>query len=79
MLIFFLLLLFLLGNGKKLVSNLFDKEKYVLPYENLQLNFRLGSKLQKIHRVLEFSQLQSLKPYVECNTQKRMEAEKMEA
>ena len=29
-------------NVKKLVSKTFDKEKYVLHYENLQLYFRLG-------------------------------------
>ena len=37
---------------KKLVPNCFDKEKYTLHYENLQLYLRLGSKLIKIHCVL---------------------------
>ena len=32
---------------KKLVPKFFDKEKYVLNYENLQLYFRLGLKLKK--------------------------------
>ena len=32
---------------KKLVSNCFGKEKYVLPYENLQLYWRLGLKPKK--------------------------------
>ena len=32
---------------KKLVPNFFDKEKYVLYYENLQLYLRLGLKLKK--------------------------------
>ena len=53
--------------------NFFDKKKYVL-----QLYSRLGLKLKKIHDVLEFSQSQWLKPYVEFNTQKRIEADKME-
>ena len=61
---------------KKLVPNFLDKEKYVLYYENLQLYLRLGLKLKKIHRVLEFNQSHWLKLYIEFNTQKRIEAEK---
>ena len=67
------------GNAKKLVPNFFDKGKYVLHYQNLQLYWRLGlkqkKKRRKIHRVLEFNQSQWLKPYVKFNTQK-IEAEK---
>ena len=66
----------LVGNVKKLVANFFDKEKYVLHYENFQLYLRLGLKLKKIHRVLEFIQSQWLKPYIEFNTQKEIEAKK---
>ena len=58
------------------MPNLFDKEKYVIHYEKLQFCLRLGLKLKEIHRVLEFSQPQWLKAYIESNTQKRMEAEK---
>ena len=65
-----------IGNVKKLVRNFFDKEKYVLHYENLQLYLRLGLKLKKIHCILEFNQSQQLKSYIEFNTQKRIEAEK---
>ena len=36
-----------ISNVKKLVSNLFDTEKYVIHYENLQLDLRLGLKLKK--------------------------------
>ena len=35
-----------IGNVKKLVSNLFNKERYVIYYENLQLYLRLGLKLK---------------------------------
>ena len=59
-----------------LVSDFLDKEKYMLHYENLQLYLILGLKLKKINRVLEFNQSQWLKPYVEFNTKKLMEAEK---
>ena len=34
----------LIGNVKKLVPNFFDKEKYVLHYENLQFYLALGLK-----------------------------------
>ena len=57
----------------------FDKEKYVIPYENLQLYLRLGLKLKKMHRVLEFNQSQWLKLYIEFNMQIRTEAEKIMA
>ena len=39
---------------KTLVPNLFDKEKYVIHYENLRVYLRLGLKQKKIHRRLEF-------------------------
>ena len=57
-----------IGNFKKLVPNFFDKENYVLHYENVQLYLRSGLKLKKIYRVLEFNQSQWLKPYAEFNT-----------
>ena len=57
------------GTVKKMMPHFFDKENYVLHYENLQLYLRLGLKLKK-HRVLEFM------PYVEFSSQKRIEADK---
>ena len=65
-----------IGNVKKLVPDLFDKEKYVIHYESLKLYQRLRLKLKKIHCVLEFNQSHWLKQYVEFNTHKRIEAEK---
>ena len=41
-----------------MVPKFFDKEKYVIHYENLQLYLRLGLKLQKTHCVLEFNHSQ---------------------
>ena len=52
------------------------KKKYVIHYENFQLYSRLGLKLKKNHHVLEFSQSQRLKQYVEFNTRKKIKAEK---
>ena len=59
-----------------MIPNVFDKEKYVLLFENLQLYLRLVLKLKKIHRLIEFSHLQLLKPYVKFNTKKTIEPEK---
>ena len=58
------------------MPNFFDKEKYVLHYEDLKLYLRLGLKLKKKHPVLEFNQSQWLKPYIEFNKQKIIEAAK---
>ena len=66
----------LIDNVKKLVPNVLDKEEYVLHYKNLQLYFRLVLKLKKIHCILEFNQSQWVKPCIEFNTHKRIEAEK---
>ena len=42
----------LIGNVKRLVPNIFDKEKYVIYYENGKLYLSLGLKLNKMHLVL---------------------------
>ena len=47
-----------IGNIKKLMSKFFNKEKYVIHYENLKLCLRVGLKLRKVARVLEFNQSQ---------------------
>ena len=47
----------------------------VLHYKNLKLYLRLGLKIKKVNRVLEFDQSKWLGPYIEINTQKRIEAE----
>ena len=65
-----------IGNVKKLVPNFSDKNKCVIHYENLHIQLRLGLKLRKLHRVVEFNQSQWLKPYVEFNKQKRIEVKK---
>ena len=70
--IYTIFLLIMLKNNNPL---LFDEEKYLVDYENFQLYLRVGLKLQKIYRVLEFNQSQWLKPYIEFNTKKRIEAE----
>ena len=44
-----------IDNVEKLVPNLFDREKYVIHYENVQLYLRLALTLKKKHCVLEFN------------------------
>ena len=58
-----------IGSIKKSVPNFFDKEKYVIYYENWQLCLRLGLKLT-IHDVLEFNHSQWLKSCIKSNRQK---------
>ena len=63
-----------IGQVKKLIPTLADKQKYVLHYRNLQLYLDLGLKLKKVHRVLMFNQSPWLKKYIDFNTQKRTHA-----
>ena len=55
-----------IGGAKKLMPNFFDKERYVLQYENLQLYLRRGLKLKKyiLIKYIELNQSQWLKPNV---------------
>ena len=56
---------------KKLVCNLFNKEKYVVHINVLKQTLNHGLKLKKIHRVIEFNQKAWLKPYIDMNTKLR--------
>ena len=66
-----------IGSVKRLVPTFFDKEKYVFLYKNLWLYLRAGSKLKKIHCILEFNQSQRLKPNIKFKTQKEQKQKKI--
>ena len=59
------------GDVKTFISNLGNKTKYGLHYNNLQLYLSLGMKLTKIHGVLKFKQSDCMKNYIDLNTEKR--------
>ena len=67
----------LLGVGvevEKLVPNLYNKNRYVLHYRNLQLYLSLGMRLTKVHRALRFQQSCWMEPYIRLNTELRKKA-----
>ena len=59
---------------EKLVSNLRNKDRYVLHYRNLQLYMSLGMCLTKVHRALRFNQSPWMEPYTRMNTGLRKKA-----
>uniref|UniRef100_A0A6P7GY74 Uncharacterized protein LOC114344439 n=1 Tax=Diabrotica virgifera virgifera TaxID=50390 RepID=A0A6P7GY74_DIAVI len=62
------------GKFKKLIPNLYDKKKYVLHYRNLKQCIQYGLRLEKVHRIIEFSQSLWLKKYIDLNTSLRNNA-----
>ena len=63
-----------IGDVHKLVPHLGKREKYVIHNSNLKLYEKLGLKLEKIHRILEFDESPWMKPYIDLNTKKRQQA-----
>ena len=59
---------------EKLVPNLYNKNRYVLHYRNLQLYLSLGMRLTKVHRALRFQQSCWMEPYIRLNTELRKKA-----
>ena len=56
---------------KKLLLTLEEKKNYVVHYRNLQFYLKMGMKLKRVHRVLEFEQECWMEPYIRINTEFR--------
>ena len=61
---------------KKLVPNLKDKENYVIHIRALDQALRHGLVLERIHRAIEFNQMDWMKSYIDLNTKLRTAATK---
>ena len=60
---------------KKLVPNLKDKKNYIIHIRALdQEALRHGVVLERIHRAIEFNQMDWIKPYIDFNTKRRTAA-----
>ena len=59
---------------KKLITNFNDKSNYVINYRILKLYLKLGLKITKINRVLQYEQDNYMKSYIMKNTNERKTA-----
>ena len=57
-----------------LLATLYDKQRYVIHYRNLQQCTRHDLRVIKIHRILQFAQSPWLHDYIKLNTQFRTSA-----
>ena len=62
------------GSTNKLMPNLLQKKNYIFHYRNLQYYLSKGWILTKVHKILEFKQSPWMKPYIDFNTERRIEA-----
>ena len=58
----------------KLICNLYDKENYVVHIRALKQALMHGSKLKKVHKVLQFNQKPWIKQFIKMNTELRKKA-----
>lgn len=60
--------------AERLICDLLPRKNYIVHYRTLQLYLRLGFKLTKVHKALQFTQAPIFKEYVLLLAQKRKEA-----
>ena len=65
---------FLPERKNKLVTTMYDKEKYVVHISTLKQSLNHGLILKKVHRVIKFKQTAWMKPYIDKNTKLRTNA-----
>ncbi|KAK9688151.1 hypothetical protein QE152_g35762 [Popillia japonica] len=58
----------------KLICDFYDKKNYIVHYKTLKLYKDLGMEITKVHRGIEFGQVDFIKPYVEFCTVQRQKA-----
>ena len=59
---------------EKLICSIEDKEKYFIHIKALKQALNHGLILKRVHRVIQFNQEASLKPYININTELRKNA-----
>jgi len=59
----------------KLVCSFEDKKEYVLNYRYLKQVLKLGLELRQVYRVIEYSQSDFMRNYIDKNTNKRKQAQ----
>ena len=60
-----------IGKVTKLVTNLYDKNEYVIHMRNLKQALNNVLILKNVHRVIKLNQKDWLKFYIEMNTEQR--------
>ena len=59
------------GKCRKLICNLYDKKNYVVRIRSLKEALNHGLILDKVHKVIQFSQEAWRKPYIDMNTERK--------
>ena len=61
---------------KKLLCNLYNKDKYVVHIRSLKQALNYGLISKKVHRLIQFNQEAWIKPYIDMNTELRKKGKK---